>query len=55
MRPTQYIVNTSGLGVPCSMQSGKGWDEVGCHMSDVVRVSGKYRLKERIGSGTFGA
>jgi hypothetical protein len=43
------------LNVPCDMQSGKGWDVENFRASDVVRVAGKYRLKERIGSGSFGA
>ena len=39
------------LGMPSNMQLGKGYDSASISMLDIVRVSGKYRLKEQIGSG----
>ena len=32
----------------------RGSDDVDFRVLDVVRVGGKYRLKEKIGSGSFG-
>ena len=43
------------LGMPSNMQLGKGCDSASISMLDIVRVGGKYRLKEQIGSGSFGA
>jgi hypothetical protein len=36
------------------MQSGKGQDEQNVSALNIVRVSGKYRLKEQIEIGFFG-
>lgn len=33
----------------------RGSDDADFRVLDVVRVGGKYRLKEKIGSGSFGA
>jgi len=46
-----YLLSTSLL--PFNMQLGTGYGG-GLHMLNVVRVSGKYRLKEQIGVGSFG-
>jgi hypothetical protein len=36
------------------MQSGKRLDNSSLGALDIVRVGGKYRVKEMIGSGSFG-
>ena len=37
------------------MQSGLALSNSNLHSLDIFRVGGKYRLKEQIGAGSFGA